>query len=130
MALLHEPYEFVDLAHDNSMIIRVANFADGSAIIHPRNPTARHVRQHMTQNNLASVPEPGTPISVEVPVLRLYGQRLDATSHAKYFDVSSKTLRADLLARFNAGVAFPLLITLSAHGHAPQKRYSVEVGQA
>jgi hypothetical protein len=61
-------------------------------------------------------------------VLRLYGERMDEVSPARYWDISSKTLRADLLARLNAGLRAPFQLSLSAHGHAPQKRYSVEIG--
>jgi hypothetical protein len=128
--LLPEPMEFLDLAHGNTATIRVERFLDGSAVIHPRAPTANHVRTFMSQNGLTEPPQSGTPISVEVPVLRLYGARLDKPSPVKYLDVSSKTLRADLLARFNTGLALPVQITLSANGHAPHKRYSVETSAA
>jgi hypothetical protein len=128
--LLPEPMEFVDLMPGQSMTLRVQNYKDGTAVIHPRNPTARHIRQHMSQYGLTEAPASGTPISVAVPVLRLYGERLDEFSPTKYWDFSSKTLRADLLARFQAGLALPMLLTITAHGHAPLKRYSVEVGRA
>jgi hypothetical protein len=122
--------EFLDLAHGATATVRVESYLDGSAVIHPRTPTPNHVRQYMSQNGLTEPPQTGTPISVGIPVLRLYGARLDKPSPVKYLDISSKTLRADLLARFNAGLALPVLITLSANGHAPHKRYSVEVGTA
>ena len=127
MPILDEPMEFVDLAPGASMTLRVDMFRDGSAAIHPSHVTTRHVRQHMDQRGLTEPPAAGTPITVEVPVLRLWGQRLDQPSPAPYFDVSSKTLRADLLARFNGGAALPMTIALTANGVRPHKRYSVEV---
>ena len=126
--LLPEPMEFVDLEPGASMTLRVDSFQDGSTLIHPRLTTARHVRIHMQQNALTAPPPAGTPIGVEVPALRLVGERLDQNSPAHYFDVSSKTLRADLLARFSSGLALPAVLKLTANGQKPQKRYSVEVG--
>ena len=127
MPLLSEPFEYIDLMPGVSETLRVDSFADGTGVIHPRNVTPRHIRQHMDQRGLSDPPPAGTPISVEVPVLRLYGQRLDKPSPEKYFDTSSKTLRADLLARFQDGLALPMTIVLTANGARPQKRYSVEV---
>jgi hypothetical protein len=126
--LLPEPMEFIDLDPEASMTLRVDSFQDGSTVIHPRATTPRHVRQHMQQNALTEPPPAGTPIGVEVPALRLVGERIDQPSPAKYFDVSSKTLRADLLARFTGGLTLPAVLKLTANGQKPKKRYSVEVG--
>lgn len=125
--LLAEPYEYLDLHAGEVFMMRVTGYEDGSAIIHPKIPTARHVRQHMDQRGLTEPPPAGTPISVETPVLRLFGERLDKTSPAPYWDVSSKTLRADLLARLDGGAQLPMILTLTANGHAPLKRYSVSI---
>jgi hypothetical protein len=126
--LLPEPMEFIELDSGASMTLRVDSFQDGSTVIHPRATTPRHVRQHMQQNALTEPPPAGTPIGVEVPALRLVGERLDQPSPMHYFDVSSKTLRADLLARFTGGLALPAVLKFTANGQKPQKRYSVEVG--
>lgn len=125
--LLPEPLEFVDLHPGTSMTIFVSGYQDGSAVIHPGTVTSRHISIHMQQNNLSAPPPAGTPIRNEVPVLRLFGQRTDETSNASYFDISSKTLRADLLARLTAGMSLPVTIRLTANGQRPRKRYSVEV---
>lgn len=125
--LLAEPLEFIDLEPGHSMVIRVDAWTDGSTVIHPVAVSSRHVRIHMTQNDLATPPPPGTPISIEVPALRLLGQRVDEPSTAPYFDISSKTLRADLLARLTAGLPLPATIRLTANGQKPRKRYSVEI---
>lgn len=127
MPLLDEPMEFIDLMHGASITLRVESYADGAAVIHPRIVTDRHRRQHMDQRQLTEPPPAGTPISVEVPVLRLFGARLDEPSPAPYFDTSSKTLRADLLTRMNGGAALPMIFRLTANGQKPHKRYSVEV---
>jgi len=125
--LLPEPLEFIDLAPGTSMTIVVTGWQDGSAVIHPTQVTSRHISIHMQQAGLTAPPPAGTPIRNEVPVLRLIGSRVDETSNAHYFDISSKTLRADLLARFISGLALPVTIQLTANGQRPRKRYSVEV---
>src|ERR1700722_4103184 len=94
---LSEPFEYVDLAHSMSMTIQVTAFEDGSGLIHPSNPSPKHVRQHMDQNGLTEPPPPNTPIGVQVPVLRLFGIRLDKSSPSPYWDISSRTLQAQLL---------------------------------
>jgi hypothetical protein len=124
---LPEPYEYLDLNDQGSMTLRVDSYQDGTAVIHPVAPSPRHVRIHMTQQQLEGPPAAGTPISIEVPVLRLFGDRLDQSSPVHYFDVSSKTLRADLLARFTGGLQLPATVIFTANGHKPRKRYSVEV---
>jgi|SRR5579863_2588810 len=124
--LLPEPYELVDLPDGESITLRIDSWLDGSLKIHPKNPDARHLRIHMDQRGLITPPPAGTPIDVEIPLLRLYGQRIDAASVAPYWDVTSKTLRADLLARLTNRPVYPLTVRLTAHGHKPQKRYSVE----
>jgi hypothetical protein len=127
MSLLDEPMEFIDLLHGASMTIRVDRFVDGTTVIHPHNVTDRHRRQHMDQRGLTEPPPAGTPISVEVPVLRLFGARVDEPNSRSYFDSTSKTLRADLIARMNGGAALPMIFRLTANGQKPHKRYSVEV---
>ena len=125
--LLPEPYEFVDVDAGHAFQITVTHYLDGSVVIHPRNPSARQIRIMMDQRQMPAPPVPGEPISIEVPALRLYGRRLDEPSAAPYWDVSSKTLRADLLARFTSGLLLPATLTLTANGVRPRKRYSVEV---
>jgi hypothetical protein len=125
--LLPEPYELVDLNHQASMTLRVDSWLDGSMKIHPSSPSKRHVRIHMDQRGLTEPPSPGTPIDVEIPMLRLVGQRLDEAHGSPYWDATSKTLRADLIQRFTSGLTLPVILRLTANGHKPHKRYSVEV---
>ena len=127
MSILSEPYSYLDLAHGEHIILNVDRWQDGEGVIHPRNVSQRHVRQYMTQQGITDPPAAGTPISVETPVLRLFGKRIDQPSQASYWDISSKTARADLLARLMHGVALPALITLQANGAAPLKRYSITI---
>jgi hypothetical protein len=125
---LAEPYELLDLEHANSIQLRIDRFERGSMVIHPKNPTPRHVRIHMDQRGLAEPPAPGTPLSVEIPVVRVWGERLDAVSPLRYWDITSKTLQADLLPRLTVRQGNTLTVRLTANGHKPTKRYSVEEG--
>jgi hypothetical protein len=147
--LLDEPFEYIDLANSMSITLQIVAFQDGSGVIHPSSPTAKHVRQHMQQNQLAEPPAAGMPISITVPVLRLFGARLDKSSPSPYWDISSLTLQAQLLPLLDvsagstpttalearkSGVSFgkvtltaPITLRLTANGARPQKRYSVEV---
>lgn len=127
MAELSGPYEFLDLSDGASATIQVNSALEGEATIFPVAPTARHVAQHMAQNGLSTAPPAGNPIGVKIQIVRLFGTRLDRPGPEKYWDVSSRTLNADLLARFAAGVSFPITFRFTAHGVRPTKRYSVEV---
>jgi hypothetical protein len=124
--LLPEPYEYLDLHDGESMMLSIDRFQDGSAVIHPTDVTPRHVRIHMEQRGLDAPPAPGTPISVEVPVIRVFGVRLDKPERTAYWDVSSKRLRAELLMTLTPRTTWPVVLTLTAHGAKRLKRYSVE----
>lgn len=126
LALLPEPYEFLDLENNHSIRLSIDRAQLGMAVIHPKTVSQRHLRIYMQHNNLSAPPVAGTPISVPIPVLRVYGQRIDLSSPLKYWDISSKTLTADLLPRVMAGASLPLVIAITAHGEKPHKRYSVE----
>lgn len=125
--MLPGPMEFIDLHDGETLDLQVTRWEEGTAVIHPTRITPRHVRIHMDQRQLTTPPAPGEPVANEIPVLRLWGYRLNPAGEFKYWDTSSKTLQADLLARFNHGLALPAVVTLSAHGKAPHKRYSVSV---
>jgi hypothetical protein len=125
---LPEPIELLDLDHGNAISLAIDRFEMGQTLIHPTQITPRHVRLHMIQNNLTAPPATGTPISVMIPVLRVFGTRLDKPSPLHYWDISSKTLQADLLPRLIANQGGVLTVTLTANGYKPTKRYSVEQG--
>lgn len=123
---LPEPIELLDLEHGNSISLAIDRYEVGQTLIHPTQPSPRHVRIHMQQFGLTAPPAPGTPISVMIPVLRVFGTRLDKPSPLHYWDISSKTLQADLLPRLIANQGGVLTVTLTAIGYKPTKRYSVE----
>lgn len=124
---LPEPYEYLDLEDGHSISLNINKAELGLATIHPRNPSPRHVRQYMEQRGLSDPPAPGTPISVRVPVLRVHGFRLDEPSPTTYWDISARTLQADLGPRVLAPHQNAIVVVITAHGYKPHKRYSVEV---
>lgn len=126
LQLLPSPFEFLDLEDGHSIVLRIDRGELGLAEIHPKNPSARHLRQHMTANGLTAPPVAGTPITVPIPVLRVFGMRMDDASPLRYWDISSLTLQADLAPRVAAIKMQPLVVTITAHGYKPHKRYTVE----
>jgi hypothetical protein len=127
---LPEPMEFFDLEHADSATLSITSAQMGTAQIHPKDITQRNVRIHMQQNGLTAPPVAGTPITIRIPVLRLFGTRVDATSPLHYWDVSSKTLQADLMPRLTTFNGAALQVKITAQGHKPTKRYPVEFGGA
>lgn len=128
VAELPGPMELLDLEHQNAITLSITSYQQGETTIHPKAPGPRQLRIYMQQNGLTEPPTPGTPISIRVPVLRVFGVRVDKPSPARYWDITSLTLQADLLPRLIAYQGGTLNVTLTANGHKPTKRYSVEQG--
>ena len=126
---LSEPYEFLDLEHQGAITLNITSYQLGTGLIHPTAITPRQVRLYMMQNELANAPAPGTPITVRIPVLRVFGQRIDRPSPLHYWDISSKRLQADLLPRLQTHQGGVLSVTITATGYKPTKVFSVEQGR-
>lgn len=122
------PIELLDLEHGQTIQLSLDRHLLGTTDIHPTKVTPRHVRLHMEQRGLDAPPAPGTPITVTIPIMRVFGQRLDKPSQLHYWDISAKTLIADLEPRMLAKGTGPLVVTITANGYKPHKRYSVEQG--
>ena len=125
---LSEPYEFLDLEHGVKVVLSIVRGEMGTALIHPTAITPRQVRLHMIQNGLSAPPAAGTPISVRIPVLRVFGTRLDEPSPLSYWDISSKRLQANLMPRLPSQAGGTLTVTITASGYKPTKVYSVDQG--
>lgn len=119
--------ELLDLEHQNAITLSLTGYQQGVTTIHPKNPGPRQIRIYMQQNGLTVPPVAGTPISIQIPVLRVFGVRVDKPSPTKYWDITSLTLQADLLPRLMAYNGGTLNVTISANGYKPTKRYSIEV---
>jgi hypothetical protein len=125
---LSEPMELLDLEHESSITLNITSYQLGTALIHPTEIKPRQTRLYMMQNGLSEPPTPGTPISIRIPVLRVFGQRIDKPSPLHYWDISSKRLQADLLPRLQTHQGGVLSVTITATGYKPTKVFSVEQG--
>lgn len=125
---LAEPMEFLDLEHGGSVTLNITSYQLGTGLIHPTAITPRQVRLYMLQNGLSEPPAAGTPITIRIPVLRVFGQRIDKPSPLSYWDISSKRLQADLLPRLQTRAGGVLSVTITASGYKPTKVFSVEQG--
>lgn len=124
---LPAPMELLDLEHANSVTLRINHFEQGYTTIHPKSPTPRDVRIFMQQQGLTAPPVAGQPIFKQIPVLRVYGTRLDTPSPGTYWDISSLTLQAALLPILTTNASRQVVLKLTALGVKPTKRYSVEM---
>lgn len=123
---LPEPYEYLDLEHQASITLNLTSYELGTGLVHPTAITPRQVRLYMMQNGLSEPPAAGVPITVRIPVLRVFGQRIDTPSRLHYWDISSKRLQADLLPRLQTHAGGVLSVTITATGYKPTKVFSVE----
>lgn len=123
---LPEPYEYLDLEHQASITLNLTSYELGTGLVHPTAITPRQVRLYMMQNGLSEPPAAGVPITVRIPVLRVFGQRIDKPSPLHYWDISSKRLQADLLPRLQTHAGGVLSVTITATGYKPTKVFSVE----
>jgi hypothetical protein len=125
---LPEPIEFLELEHGHSIKLRIDSFEMGITKIHPAVVTGRHRRIHMEQQGLPAPVAADQPIWNEIAVLRVHGERLDATSPLRYWDISSKRLTAQLQPLLYAQAPNALTVTITASGSRPSKVFSVETG--
>jgi hypothetical protein len=125
---LPSPMELLDLEHANAITLGIDRYEQGVTTIHPKTITPRDIRIFMQQQGLTAPPVAGTPIFKQIPVLRVYGSRLDKPSPATYWDISSLTLQASLLPLLTANAGRRLTVIITADGVKPTKRYSVEQG--
>ena len=125
---LSEPIELLDLEHAGSITLNITSYELGTGLIHPTSITPRQTRLYMMQNGLSEPPTAGTPISIRIPIIRVFGQRIDKPSPLHYWDISSKRLQADLLPRLQTRAGGVLSVTITATGYKPTKVFSVEQG--
>ena len=100
------PYELLDLDDRGSVRIQIVSSERGTIIIHPKYP--------------------GAPAEKEIPVLRVHLKPGSKPYPPMYWDITSKTLQAQL---------WPLLLqagfenyeyVITKHGIAPRARFTLE----
>jgi hypothetical protein len=104
---LSEPFEILELADGQTIRLRIANFEWGEAVIHPRYP--------------------GAPVEKRIPVLRLYVPADYKPRGPPYWDVTSKTLQAQLKPLLEGLKASGREVVITAHGVPPSKRFTLRV---
>jgi hypothetical protein len=105
--MLSEPFEILELADGQTIRLRVANFEWGETVIHPRYA--------------------GAPAEKRIPVLRLYVPADLKPRGPPYWDVTSKTLQAQLKPLLPDLAVAAREFTITAHGSGPSKRFSVRL---
>ena len=105
MAMLSEPMELLDLEDMKKLTFRVVRFEQGETAI-------------KTQD------EPGGKV---VAVLRVHVPRELKPIGMPYYDVTSKTLQAQLLPFLQDPTQRGRTFTITAHGIRPRKRFELAV---
>ena len=100
------PYEILDLADGESKDLIIRAWERGSIVIHPRYP--------------------GAPAEKTIPVLRAHLTEAAKEYPPMYYDITSKTLTAQLLPLL-AGVGWERYVyRVTKHGVAPRARFTLE----
>ena len=105
--LLSEPFEFLELADGTSLTLAIRSVDWGEAVVHPR-----YV---------------GAPEEKRIPVLRVHLMPGYKLTGVDYWDLSSKTLQAQLRPLIPGLIETNREFTITAHGTGPQKRFSLRV---
>jgi len=103
---LPEPYEILELADGQRLALRIVGWERGTMVIHPR--------------------WPGAPEEKEIPVLRVHVSEATKPYPPRYFDITAKTLQAQLLPLLSEPGYENYEYVVTAHGVAPRKRFTVE----
>jgi len=105
--LLPEPFEFLELKDGVSLTIAIRSVDWGEAVVHPR-----YV---------------GAPEEKRIPVLRVHLMPGYKPTGVDYWDLSSKTLQAQLRPLIPGLIETNREFTITAHGEGPRKRFSLRV---
>ena len=105
MATLPEPYELMDLQDREAVTFRVVKYEEGEIPI-------------KTQDE---------PEGKVVHACRVHVPREDKPVGLPYYDITSKTLCAQILPFLGDPVQVKRRFTVTAHGVRPRKRFTLEV---
>lgn len=105
--VVEEPFEILELADGMTVRLAIKGFEWGETVIHPRYP--------------------GAPAEKRIPVLRLFLREGYKPVGPAYWDVTSKTLQAQLKPLLKSLAETGREFTITAHGTGPRKRFTVRV---
>lgn len=74
----------------------------------------------------ATITPKATGVPREIPVLRVYIQRLDKLTPVRYYDISSRQVQAQLFGYLVTGAYVGRSFTIQAHGFKPSKQFAVQ----
>jgi hypothetical protein len=100
------PYEVLDLQDRGSITLRLVSWERGTMIIHPRGP--------------------GAPEEKEIDIIRLHLAAGVKATPPNYYDVTSKTLQAQLLPMVLEREFERYEYIITKYGVAPRARFTVE----
>jgi hypothetical protein len=87
-----------------------------------KGPTFRIIA---SQVGTAVIVPKASGVEVEIPVTRIFIQRLDKTTPVRYYDISSKVVQAQLSGYLTTGGYIGRTFSLDAHGYKPSKQFSL-----
>jgi hypothetical protein len=79
------------------------------------------------QEGQATITPKATGQPIDIPVYRLFMQRLDRPSPARYYDISSRQVQAQLFGYLFSHTFIGRVFAVDAHGYKPSKQFSVRV---
>lgn len=100
------PYEILDLEDGQSVTIRIRSYERGRILIHPRYQ--------------------GAPSEKWIPALRVHMQEGVKAFPPMYYDLTSKTLQAQLMPFLAAPDFERFEFVITKHGVAPRARFTLE----
>lgn len=106
MRRLVGPYELLDLPDRGSVTLKISSWERGSILIHPRYP--------------------GAPAEKEIPVIRVHLMPGVKKCPPMYYDITSKTLNAQLLPMLMAADFKDYSYKIVKFGVAPRARFTLE----
>jgi len=106
--LLPGPYEIMELPDGQSLRLAITGSLEGDMMIKPRYA--------------------GAPAEKRIHALRLYVAEGYKPVGVPYWDVTSQTLIAQLRPHLKKLAAEKSEFVITAHGTAPRKRFSLEIG--
>jgi hypothetical protein len=87
-----------------------------------KGPTFRIIA---SQVGTAVIVPKATNTPIEIPVTRIFIQRLDRSTPVRYYDISSKVVQAQLAGYLSTGGYIGREFSLDAHGFKPSKQFSL-----
>ena len=79
------------------------------------------------QEGQATIIPKATGQPIDIPIVRLFVQRLDKPSPVRYYDISSRQVQAQLFGYLQSHTFIGRTFALDAHGYKPSKQFSLRV---